>query len=112
WCFGGGYSLQAAILAGKQAAGCVMYYGMPETDMAKLKTLHCEVLGLFANKDKWINPDVVKTFQDNMKKAGKKLTVKSYDADHAFANPSNPHYDGPSTSDANKMALEFINEKL
>jgi len=112
WCFGGGYSLQASILAGKQAAGCVMYYGMPETDMAKLKSLHCEVLGLFATKDKWINPDVVKTFQDNMKKAGKKLTVKSYDADHAFANPSNPHYDGESTADANKMALEFINEKL
>src|SRR6185312_2683319 len=27
WCFGGGWSLQASLLAGKQAAGCVMYYG-------------------------------------------------------------------------------------
>lgn len=112
WCFGGGYALQVAILAGKQAAGCVMYYGMPESDMAKLKSLNCDVLGLFASKDKWINPDMVKTFQANMEKAGKKLTMKEYNADHAFANPSNPHFDKAAAEDANKMAVEFIKKRL
>lgn len=112
WCFGGGYALQAAILAGKQAAGCVMYYGMPETDMKKLKSLHCDVLGLFGTQDKWISPMVVKNFQENMKKAGKKLTVKSYDANHAFANPSNPHFDKASAEDANQLAVEFIKKRL
>jgi carboxymethylenebutenolidase len=112
WCFGGGYALKTAIAAGKQGAGCVMYYGMPETDMTKLKSLHCEVLGLFASQDKWINADVVKTFQSNMTKAGKKLTVKTYNADHGFANPSNPKYDKESTVDANKMAYEFLMDKL
>jgi carboxymethylenebutenolidase len=112
WCFGGGYALQAAIAAGKQGAGCVMYYGMPETDMSKLKSLNCDVLGLFAAQDKWINPDVVKTFQENMEKAGKKLTVKSYNADHAFANPSNPKYDKVSAADANQSAIEFIKAHL
>jgi carboxymethylenebutenolidase len=112
WCFGGGYSLQAAIAAGKQTAACVMYYGMPETDMDKLKSLNCDVLGLFATQDKWINPDVVKTFQANMDKAGKKLTVKSYNADHGFANPSNPKFDKVSSADANSAAIEFIKAKL
>ncbi len=112
WCFGGGYALQIAIAAGKQGAGCVMYYGMPETDMSKLQTLNCDVLGLFANMDKWINPDVVKTFQGNMEKAGKKLIVKSYTADHAFANPSNPKYDKVSAEDANKTAIAFIKDRL
>jgi carboxymethylenebutenolidase len=112
WCFGGGYALQTAIAAGKQAAGCVMYYGMPETDMAKLKSLNCSVLGLFANQDKWINPDVVKTFQDNMDMAGKMLIEKEYNADHAFANPSNPHYDKASAEDANQCAIRFIKAKL
>jgi len=112
WCFGGGYALQTAIAAGNQAAGCVMYYGMPETDMDKLKSLNCNVLGLFANMDKWISPAVVKTFQDNMEKAGKQLTVKSYNADHAFANPSNPHYDKAASEDANKAAIAFIKAKL
>ena len=55
WCFGGGWSLQASLLAGKQDVACVMYYGMPEQDVNKLKTLHADVLGNFANKDNWIN---------------------------------------------------------
>jgi carboxymethylenebutenolidase len=108
WCYGGGYSLQTAILAGKQAQGCVMYYGMPEKDTNALKTLNCQVLGLFAGQDKWINADVVKAFQDNMKKLGKSLTVKTYDANHAFANPSNPAYNKVAAEDANKEAIAFI----
>lgn len=85
---------------------------MPETDMAKLKSLHCDVLGLFASQDKWINPDVVKNFQDNMDKAGKKVTVKEYNAAHGFANPSNPKYDKVSTEDANRAAVDFIKARL
>ncbi|HTB06840.1 MAG TPA: dienelactone hydrolase family protein [Bacteroidia bacterium] len=112
WCFGGGYSLQTAIAAGKQAAGCVMYYGMPESDMNKLRGLNCDVLGLFGTKDKWITAEVVGAFQVNMDKAGKKLTVKSYNADHAFANPSNPAYDKASAADANKAAIDFIRARL
>jgi len=114
WCFGGGYSLQAAILAGKQAIGCVMYYGMPEKDTTVLKKLNCEVLGLFAKQDGWITPDVVKTFQDNMKAAGKVVTVKEYDAKHAFANPSNGNtaYDKASADDANATAEAFIKKVL
>jgi carboxymethylenebutenolidase len=45
WCFGGGWSLQTALLGGNQVVGCVMYYGMPEADVNKLKTLHCDVIG-------------------------------------------------------------------
>ena len=112
WCFGGGYSLQTAILSGTQANGCVMYYGMPETDISKLKTLNCEVLGLFAEKDEWITPEVVKLFQKNMKTAGKKLSVNLYPADHAFANPSNPHYDKAIAEQANAAAIKFFKERL
>jgi carboxymethylenebutenolidase len=112
WCFGGGYALQAAILAGKQGDGCVMYYGLPETDVTKLKNLNCEVLGLFADKDQWITPKVVETFKTNMKTADKKLEVKSYHADHAFANPSNPHFDKVAAIDANDAAFKFLKARL
>jgi carboxymethylenebutenolidase len=112
WCMGGAWSLQAALQAGKQAVGCVMYYGMPEQDINRLKTLNCEVLGIFAKQDKFITPDVVKGFEENMKKAGKKLTVYNYDADHAFANPSNPKHNKEYTDDANKKALAFLKGKL
>lgn len=112
WCFGGGWSLQASLLAGKQAAGCVMYYGMPDQDVNRLKTLHCDVLGNFGNKDQWINPKVVAKFEEDMKAAGKKLYVHQYDADHAFANPSNPQYNNTATKDAYAHTLEFLRARL
>lgn len=112
WCFGGGWSLQAAMLAGKNAKGCVMYYGMPETDVKKLKTLKCDVLGIFAKKDNHITPKVVADFQKNMKEAGKTLMVKTFDADHAFANPSSPAYNNKFSQQADKMALDYLKKRF
>ena len=89
WCFGGGQSLLAALSAGKQTVACVMYYGMPVEDVNVLKTLNCDVLNIWGSRDQWINKDVMDKFSSNMKAAGKKLEIKTYDADHAFANPSN-----------------------
>lgn len=108
WCFGGGWSLQASIIAGNQSKGCVMYYGMPENDQKKLQQLNAPVLGIFASKDTWINKNVVNEFINAMKEAGKPLEVKWFDADHAFANPSNPKFDQIASSDARRHALEFI----
>jgi carboxymethylenebutenolidase len=112
WCFGGGWSLQTTLLAGKQAEGCVMYYGMPEQDVNKLKTLHCDVLGNFANKDQWINTKVVAKFEADMKTAGKKLTVNQYDADHGFANPSNPVYNSEATKAAYTKTIAFLKSRV
>lgn len=112
WCFGGGWSLQASLLAGKQAVACVMYYGMPEQDIDKLKTLHTDVLGNFANKDQWINTKVVTKFSADMKAAGKKLYLHQYDADHGFANPSNPAYDSEATKAAYKLTTAFLKLRL
>ncbi|MGI4874895.1 MAG: dienelactone hydrolase family protein [Janthinobacterium lividum] len=112
WCFGGGWSLQSALLGGKQTVGCVMYYGMPEKDVAKLKTLHSDVLGLFAEQDKNISPAVVAQFEKDMATAGKKATVKEYPAVHAFANPSNPKYDKELAADAHQRALAYLKARL
>ena len=112
WCFGGGWSLQTALLGGNQVAGCVMYYGMPEADVNKLKTLHCDVIGFFGNKDGYITPKIVDEFKVHMKEAGKKLDVYQYDADHAFANPSNPHFDKDATADSHAKAIAFIKERM
>jgi len=112
WCFGGGQSMQAALTAGTQASACVIYYGMPEENLDRLKTLNCDVLDIWGTQDQWINKDVTAKFEKNMADAGKKLTVKSYDADHAFANPSNPKHNKDITADAYKNALEFLKARL
>jgi len=112
WCFGGGWSLQTALLAGKQDVACVMYYGMPEQSVDRLKELNADVLGNFANKDQWINPKVVAKFEDDMKKAGKKLYVHQYDADHGFANPSSPIYDSEATRKTYAYTIEYLKPRL
>lgn len=108
WCFGGGWSLQAAMLAGSKTKGCVMYYGMPEKDESKIKNFNAPVLGIFASNDGWINNDVVGAFEKQMKENKKEIDVHWYEADHAFANPSNPKYNKEATADAHKLAIEFI----
>jgi carboxymethylenebutenolidase len=110
WCFGGMLSLKSAILEGKQAAGCVMYYGRPEKDVEKLKTLNVDVLGNFGSQDKGIPTSVVTEFEENMKKAGKKVTINMYDAVHGFANPSNPKYDKVSADDAYGKSLAYLKD--
>ena len=112
WCFGGGWSLQASLLAGQQDVACVMYYGMPEQDINRLKTLHCDVLGNFGNLDQWINPKVVGKFADDMKTAGKKLYLHQYDANHAFANPSSPNSNTAAAADSYKNTIAFYKERL
>lgn len=112
WCFGGGWSMQASLLAGNQAKACVIYYGMPEDNLEKLTKLNAPVLFVFAQKDEWINKDVVAKFEANMKSSGKKLIVKTYNAEHAFANPSNPHFEKSFSEDAFVNAKKFIIENL
>ena len=47
-----------------------------------------------------------------MKKAVKKLSVHTYDADHAFANPSNPKHDVAATADAHKRTIAFLKREM
>lgn len=112
WCFGGMWSLQASLLAGNQAAGCVMFYGRPENNIEKLKTLNCEVMGFFGNKDRSPSPEVVAKFEVDMLAAGKKLTANKYDAGHGFANPSNPAHNKEATTDAYQKVYAFYKEKM
>ena len=108
WCFGGMWSLQTAILAGPQAKGTVMYYGRPETDMAKLKSIQCDIIGFFGNQDQAPSPAMVNEFEKNMKEAGKNLSVNRYEAGHGFANPSNPSYNAAAKADSYSKAIAFL----
>jgi carboxymethylenebutenolidase len=108
WCFGGMWSLQTAILAGPQAKGSVMYYGRPETNMEKLKSIQCDIIGFFGNKDQAPSPAMVDAFEKNMKEAGKNLNVNRYDAGHGFANPSNPSFNAAAKTDSYAKAISFL----
>ena len=108
WCFGGMWSLQTAILAGSNAKGTVMFYGRPESNMEKLKSIQCDVIGCFGNLDRSPAPALVSDFENNMKAAGKNLVTHKYEAGHGFANPSNPSFRADAASDAYAKAIAFL----
>jgi carboxymethylenebutenolidase len=89
-----------------------MYYGRPENNLEKLKTLNCEVIGFFGNLDKSPAPAVVTQFEADMAAAGKKLVTHKYEAGHGFANPSNPSFNKEATADAHEKTLAFLRARL
>jgi len=112
WCFDGGWSLQTSLLAGDKSKACVVYYGMPEKNLENLKNLKSPVYFVWPMQDKWINKEVVSKFENNMKTLNKSLLVKSFDADHAFANPSNPKFNKEFFALAFIEAMDFIKANI
>ena len=112
WCFGGGWSLKTALAAGDKTVATVMYYGMPLEDVEKLKSLKSDVLFVWPNQDQWIKEEVVNKFKTNMAAAEKELEVLTFDADHAFANPSSEKHIETVAQEANAAALGYLKERL
>ena len=110
WCFGGGWSLEASIDTPVDAT--VVYYGQVDQPADRLARLKGPVLGHFATRDKWINRPMVDGFERAMAQAGKRLTVYWYDADHAFANPSDGRYDREDAKLAWERTLAFFRSSL
>ena len=89
-----------------------MYYGPPDTNPDDLAKLRAPVFGFFGIQDKFITPVKVEEFKTAMKTANRQISIKSYNADHAFANPSNPHFDKAAKEDSEKLMYEFLKKHL
>lgn len=111
WCFGGSWSLRSALLGGEQSVGSVIYYGMPIRDVEVLKTLNCDVLGLFATEER-ISKQVIEEFYTAMQEAGKGIEYKIFDGVHGFANPSNPKHNPELSKEAYAMAIGYLKARL
>jgi carboxymethylenebutenolidase len=111
WCFGGGWSLQCALMEPKLDAA-VIYYGRLVDDAEQLKKIGAPVLGVFGNKDRGIPPASVDAFEQAMKQAGRDCRILRYDADHAFANPSGQRYDPENAGKAWAEVRAFLAQKL
>lgn len=111
WCFGGGYSLKLA-MAEPELDAAVVYYGRLATDPKKLSGIKAPLLGVFGNQDSGIPPKAVDAFAKAMEEAGKEVTLRRYDAEHAFANPSSGRYDAKNAAAAWKETRGFLCEKL
>lgn len=88
YCFGGGVVLNVARL-GEPLKGVVCLHGSllgvaPDKNLLKAKVLVCQ-----GDADKFVTPDEVKQFSQEMDSIGASYTVKHYaNATHAFTNPA------------------------
>jgi carboxymethylenebutenolidase len=112
WCAGGGQSLLASLGSPADISATVIYYGMPVLDVARLKTLRGPVLGIWAKKDGWITPAKVDAFDQTLTEAGVKHSFHSFDADHAFANPTGGRYNPAAAEEANAITRKFLADVL
>ncbi|MFB6350711.1 MAG: dienelactone hydrolase family protein, partial [Bradymonadaceae bacterium] len=113
WCFGGGWSLQTALMLPDKIDATVIYYGQLVLDKTKLKELNMPVLGFFGAKDSAIPPDQARKFEEALKELDKKVEIHIYkEAGHAFANPSGQRYVPEAANDAWKKTLKFFDTYL
>jgi carboxymethylenebutenolidase len=113
WCFGGGWSLQTALLFPEKVDAAVIYYGHLVDDKAKLAPLKMPILGFFGGKDQSIPVASVRSFEKTLKDLGKSVEIHVYDdASHAFANASGGSYNPKAAEDSWKRTTAFFKAHL
>jgi carboxymethylenebutenolidase len=109
WCFGGGWSLQTALLMPDKVDAAVIYYGHVVTDKKRLETLQMPILGIFGELDRGIPVSDVLIFEGTLDHLEKDATIIVYpDADHAFANPSGRNYNRYAAIEAWRETVNFL----
>lgn len=113
WCFGGGWSLQTALLLGDDLDAAVIYYGRLVTDANELEALEAPILGIFGGLDQGIPVESVHDFEAALESLDHPVEIHIYpDADHAFANPSGTRYNAEAAEDAWVQTTAFLAEHL
>jgi len=113
WCFGGGWSLLAALDRPDTLDAAVIYYGRLVTDPDRLATLEMPILGQFGELDQGIPMDEVRRFEQALGEVGADATIYVYrGAGHAFANPSGRNYQASAAQTSWQRTIEFLKRTL
>lgn len=113
WCFGGGWSLNTAMLFPEDLDAAVIYYGQVTDDVDKLLPISTPILGFFGAEDQGITVDSVQRFDAALGRLRKNYEIHIYPgADHAFANPTGNAYNAEAAEDAWQKTLEFLDLHL
>ena len=112
WCFGGAQSLNLA-LNNENMDATVIYYGQLVTDSEELSKIDWPVLGIFAELDSGIPPEIVNEFESALNEVGIENDITIYPGvNHAFANPSGDRYAPEESKDAWQKTLAFFEQNL
>ena len=109
WCFGGGWSLNSAMLFPDVVDATVIYYGQLTADAEKLRPISGPLIGFFGSDDRGISVDSVKAFERTLQRLRKDHDIHIYPGvGHAFANPTVNNYNAEAAEDAWQRTLNFL----
>jgi carboxymethylenebutenolidase len=113
FCMGGQLSLYAAC-ANPKVGACVDYYGVHPHVQPNYKNLRAPVLGFFAEKDGFVNPQAARKLETDLKAAGKQVEIHIYpNTDHAFFNDTRTEvYHQAHAQDSWRRMLDFYRKHL
>ena len=112
FCMGGQLALFAASKNARIGA-CVDFYGIHPNVEPDYSQLKAPVLGLFAEKDGFVNPDVVNALEQTLKNAGVGTEFHIYpDVDHAFFNDEREVYNLAAATDAWNRIQDFFRQHI
>lgn len=114
FCMGGALSLYAACDNPDGVAACVDFYGGHPAVKPDLAALRAPVLGLFAERDGFVSPQVVRALDEQLTALGKAHDFTTYPGtDHAFFNDTRPEvYNAAAAADAWEKVLAFYAQHL
>jgi carboxymethylenebutenolidase len=113
FCMGGALSLFAAS-KNPEVGACVVFYGGHPAVKPDLPALKAPVLGIYAGKDTFVSPAVVKALDQQLTRLDKRHEFHTYPgADHAFFNDTRPEvYDPAAAADAWSRTVAFLRREL
>lgn len=109
FCMGGQLALYAATL-NPSVGACVNFYGIHPNVKPDYSKLSGPVLGLFAEKDQFVNPPTARAVDVAIKGAGRQSEIHIYpNVDHAFFNDERADaYNKAAADDAWRRTLAFF----
>ncbi len=111
--FGGGWSLNAAMLLGEELSASVIYYGQVINDQEKLTAVQAPLLGLFADGDRVITKRSVLAFEVAMQALAKEFEIEIFtDVGRGFADPRSDRYQAETAALAWRRTLDFLGRHM
>ena len=113
WGFGGGWSLNTALLFPNELDAAVIYYGQVTDSEARLGPLKAPILGIFAIADESIPVASVQRFEKALANLDKNYDIEIYPSvGHAFAIPTGNNYNAEAADKAWQQTAAFLRRHL
>lgn len=112
FCIGGFMTLVVASRYPNLGAVVAFYGAGYDPTPEEVAKINAPVLAIYGSKDQSVPPNQIKKIQQVYQAEGKDLTVKIYDAGHAFINPAHGMGNEKAAAEAWPLAVNFLKQHL